>query len=86
MKKNNTTLNLTYPNESNIKNKHVVEKTHGMILLTSSLLFGLNSIYGYYNYLHNNMKFYEIIFTNTVLFFTSINLFVKQNCVSLLHY
>jgi hypothetical protein len=62
-------MNYIKLNKQTIKNESVVEKKHGIILLTSSLLFGLNSIYGYYNY----SKFNEIIFTNTILFLTSIN-------------
>ncbi len=65
MKRNN--------NELDKKNEYLVEKNHGIILLISSFTFGLNSIYGYYNYLHHDMKFNEILFTNTILFLTSIN-------------
>ena len=72
MKTNNNELNEL--NELTIKKKeYLVEKNHGIILLISSFSFGLNSLYGYYNYLHNNMEFNEILFTNTILFLTSIN-------------
>ncbi len=66
-------MNYIELNKQTIKNESVVEKKHGIILLTSSLLFGLNSIYGYYNYLYHDMKFNEIIFANTLVFLTSIN-------------
>ena len=77
MNTNNTILNeLTEEIEQTkqtIKNESLVEKTHGKILWISSFSFGLNSIYGYYNYLYHNMEFNEIIFANTILFLTSIN-------------
>ena len=71
MKTNKTILNEL--NKQHKLNEYLVEKNHGIILLISSFSFGLNSIYGYYNYLYHNMKFNEILFTNTILFLTSIN-------------
>lgn len=74
-KNNNTNTN---NNELNVKKyKYVVERKHSKVLFISSFFFGLNSIYGFYNYLHHNMKFNEIIFTNTILFLTSINYWRK---------
>ncbi len=44
-------------------------KKYSLILLTSSYMFGINSI----NYLYNNMVFLDILLINTFLFITSVN-------------
>ncbi len=61
----------------NISNNYILDKKYSLILLTSSLMFGINSIYGLYNYLYNDMIFIDCLLSNTFLFITSINYWRK---------
>ncbi len=58
-------------------NTYILEKKYSLILLTSSLMFGINSIYGLYNYLYNDMIFLDCLLSNTFLFITSVNYWRK---------
>lgn len=61
----------------NDKSDLILEKKYSNIILTSSLLFGLNSISGLYNYIYNDMQFVDVLITNTLLFITSVNYWRK---------
>jgi hypothetical protein len=61
----------------NTSNLYILEKKYSLILLTSSLMFGINSIYGFYNYLYNDMIFLDVLLSNTFLFITSVNYWRK---------
>ncbi len=53
--------------------KPILEKEYSSVLLGTSFLFGLNSIYGIYQLLNNKLKFTDVLLTNTLLFLTSVN-------------
>ncbi len=61
-------------NQIKIKDDHkILDKHHSDIILTMSFLFGLNSLYGLYNYIYHNMQFINVLLTNTLLFLSSVN-------------
>ncbi len=51
----------------------VLEKNYSNILFKTSFLFGLNTIYGFYQYFNNKLHFNDVLLTNTLLFITSVN-------------
>jgi hypothetical protein len=53
--------------------KFIIEKKYSSILLKTSFVFGINSLYGFYNYMYYNMECIDVLINNTILFFTSIN-------------
>ena len=67
-------------NNENQKKELILEKKYSNIILSVSFLFGLNSIYGLYNYIYNDMQFVYVLVTNTLLFITSINYWRKPVC------
>ena len=57
--------------------KFILEEKYSSILLKTSIVFGINSLYGFYNYIYYNMECVDVLINNTILFFTSINYWRK---------
>ncbi len=51
----------------------ILEPQYSSILFKTSFLFGLNTIYGLYQMMNNNLHFNDVLMTNTLLFITSVN-------------
>ncbi len=55
------------------QDKLIIENKYSSILLKFSFLLGINCFIGFYKYLYHNMKYYDVIITNMLLFISSIN-------------